>query len=101
LVILILILCSLTAGPTQTLFRTVRIQSPSTAGTRAADVTDPADANSSESEMRAQIERYTVDRGSLTRSYPVAISSARATRFRQFYSDWLAQLQKLNFDSLS
>ena len=28
------------------------------------------------SEMRAAIERYTADRGSLTRSYPVAISPA-------------------------
>src|SRR5437660_3281972 len=54
-----------------------------------------------ESEMRSLIERYTVDRGSLTRSYPASISSARQARFRQFYTDWLAQLQKLNFDSMS
>jgi uncharacterized protein (DUF885 family) len=51
--------------------------------------------------MRPLIERYTVDRGSLTRSYPVSMSPARAARFRLFYSDWLAQLQKLNFDSMS
>src|SRR5437016_8147454 len=54
-----------------------------------------------ESEMRSLIERYTVDRGSLTRSYPASISSARQARFRQFYADWLAQLQKMNFDSMS
>ena len=29
------------------------------------------------SEMRSSIERYTVDRGSLARSYPVAVSRAR------------------------
>ena len=29
------------------------------------------------SEMRSVIERYTVDRGSLARSYPVAVSRAR------------------------
>jgi len=59
------------------------------------------EASVSESEMRPLIERYTVDRASLTRSYPASISSARSARFRQFYSDWIAQLQKLNFDSMS
>jgi len=53
------------------------------------------------SEMRSAIELYTVDRGSLTRSYPVAISPARRERFKKFYSDWLASLQKLDFDSMS
>ncbi|HVS20500.1 MAG TPA: hypothetical protein VHD88_01565 [Pyrinomonadaceae bacterium] len=51
--------------------------------------------------MRGFIERYTVDRGSLTRSYPVSISPARAARFRQFYSDCLTQMQKLDFDAMS
>src|SRR4030095_4336982 len=53
------------------------------------------------SEMRAAIERYTVDRGSLTRSYTVSYSTARRDRFRKFYSDWLFSLAKLNFDSMS
>jgi hypothetical protein len=53
------------------------------------------------SEMRSAIERYTVDRGSLTRSYPVAVSSARRERFKKFYTDWLASLQSLDFDSMS
>src|ERR1041385_9215031 len=53
------------------------------------------------SEMRSAIERYTVDRGSLTRSYPVAVSRARRERFKKFYSEWLASLQSLNFDSMS
>jgi Bacterial protein of unknown function (DUF885) len=55
----------------------------------------------SESEMRNSIERYAVDRGSLTRSYPVSISSARRDRFKQFYNDWLGSLLKLDFDSMS
>jgi uncharacterized protein (DUF885 family) len=62
---------------------------------------DAEETTSRESEMRPLIERYTVDRGSLTRSYPVSMSPARAARFRQLYSDWLAQLQKLNFDAMS
>jgi len=53
------------------------------------------------SEMRSAIERYTVDRGSLTRSYPVAVSGARRERFRKFYTEWLASLQNLDFDSMS
>jgi len=53
------------------------------------------------SEMRSAIERYTVDRGSLTRSYPVVGSQRRRDRFRKFYSEWLASLQSLNFDSMS
>jgi uncharacterized protein (DUF885 family) len=51
--------------------------------------------------MRSAIERYTVDRGSLTRSYPVAISQRRRDRFRKFYNEWLASLKTLNFDSMS
>lgn len=55
----------------------------------------------SESEMRNSIERYAVDRGSLMRSYPVAISSARRDRFKKFYSDWLGSLLQLDFDTMS
>jgi uncharacterized protein (DUF885 family) len=53
------------------------------------------------SEMRAPIERYSVDRGSLARSYPVGMSAARRDRFKKFYSDWLASLKTLDFDSMS
>ena len=53
------------------------------------------------SEMRGAIERYTVDRGSLTRSYPVAVSRTRRERFKKFYNEWLASLQSLDFDSMS
>ncbi|HET6975623.1 MAG TPA: DUF885 family protein [Pyrinomonadaceae bacterium] len=53
------------------------------------------------SEMRSAIERYTVDRGSLQRSYPVAVSGARRERFKKFYEEWLNSLQSLDFDSMS
>ncbi|HEX3253955.1 MAG TPA: DUF885 family protein [Pyrinomonadaceae bacterium] len=63
----------------------------------------PAQTSTKErvSEMRGAIERYAVDRGSLTRSYPVAISRARRERFRKFYNEWLASLQSIDFDSMS
>ena len=59
----------------------------------------PFDSNVSE--MRAAIERYTIDRGSLQRSYPVATSPARRERFKKLYNEWLASLLKLDFDSMS
>src|SRR5262245_2803924 len=67
----------------------------------SSDSPDLKDLDNSQSELRSLIERYVADRGSLTRSYPVEISPARQARFKQFYSDWLATLGKLNFDSLS
>src|SRR5262245_61713103 len=67
----------------------------------ASDAPDLKDLDSSSSELRSVIERYVADRGSLTRSYPVEISPARRARFKQFYSDWLAALAKLDFDNLS
>ncbi len=73
-------------------------------GARTKALAAPADPNGvkvPESEMRGAIERYTVDRGSLTRSYPVAMSPARRERFRKFYNEWLSSLLKLDFDSMS
>src|SRR4026208_210355 len=58
-------------------------------------------ARASVSEMRSAIERYSVDRGSLARSYPVAVSQARRERYKKFYTDWLKSLQSLDFDSMS
>jgi len=67
----------------------------------AAETPDTSEARVPESEMRPIIEYYVVDRGSLTRSYPVANSPARRDRFRKFYSDALERIQKLDFDSMS
>ncbi len=66
-----------------------------------AELPDLEELKQPPSEMRALIERYVADRGSLSRSYPVEISSARQARFKQFYSDWLTALTKLNFDAMS
>ena len=52
------------------------------------------------SELRPQIERFTADRGSLMRFYTVD-SETTSGRMKQFYTDWRARLDKLNFDSLS
>jgi hypothetical protein len=51
--------------------------------------------------MRSSIERYTVDRGTLSRSFPVTSSKARRERFKKFYHDWLVSLLSQDFDSMS
>ncbi len=62
---------------------------------------DLGELDSSRSEMRSVIERYVIDRGSLSRSYPVELSPGRQARFKHFYSDWLALIGKMNFDAMS
>lgn len=62
---------------------------------------DLSEVDAGKSELRPVIERYVADRGSLARVYPVELSTTRQTRFKQFYADWLAQIGKLNFDTLS
>lgn len=59
------------------------------------------DTDSQQSEMRAAIERYVADRGSLARFYTVEASPTRQARLKQFYGDWLATIGRLNFDSMS
>jgi uncharacterized protein (DUF885 family) len=53
------------------------------------------------SEMRALIEYYIADRGSLQRSFFVNNSPARRERFHKFYADALERMQKLNFDGMT
>ena len=66
-----------------------------------AATSDFNDTESRPSEMRALIERYTADRGSLFRFYSAEASVARQTRMKQFYGDWLSSLAKLDFDKMS
>jgi uncharacterized protein (DUF885 family) len=68
---------------------------------REAGGTDTADLNSSQSEMRGMIERYAADRASLNRFHTVAFSPARRARLKQFCSEWLDGLARVDFDSMS
>src|SRR5215213_1189388 len=92
-VVTVLLCCFVVQIPAQTSTRTNGGARPKAA--------DPNGGRAPVSEMRSAIERYTVDRGSLTRSYPVAVSHARRERFKKLYRDWLASLQSLDFDSMS
>lgn len=51
--------------------------------------------------FRGVIEKFSQDAGSLDRFYTAPVSANRATRFRTLYTDWLAFLNKQNFDSLN
>ncbi len=95
LVVTSLLCCFLVQLPAQTSSRTnggARLKTPAA---------DPNGSKAPVSEMRSAIEKYTVDRGSLQRSYPVAISQTRRDRFKKFYGEWLNSLQSLDFDSMS
>lgn len=94
--VVLLLLCTLSNfGISQTSTRTNGgLRSKSTAA-------DPNGTKTPVSEMRAAIERYTADRGSLQRSYPVAVSPARRERFKKFYEEWLGSLKAQDFDSMS
>lgn len=56
--------------------------------------------NAMQSEMRGMVERYMADRGSLFRFHAVD-TPARNARFKQFYTESLAALGRMNFDALS
>ncbi|HEY6392285.1 MAG TPA: hypothetical protein VIX89_13450, partial [Bryobacteraceae bacterium] len=68
---------------------------------QAAPPVQKTDPDSSQSELRAVIERYTADRGTLARTYPLESSAKRPARMTEFYGEWLGRLADLNFESLS
>lgn len=57
--------------------------------------------NDSPSRLRGAIEKYAEDLGSISRFYTAFTSVNRRNRLNQFYSDWLAFLNRQNFDSLN
>ena len=58
------------------------------------------DVDTSRSEMRATIERYTADRAIQNRSAPIDFSAVHIARMKQFYAEWLASLERINFDAM-
>lgn len=90
--------------PPATAFPQAEQKSTKTASTPGGNpAVDPSlsDLNLPQSELRGLIERYIVDRESLSRYYSVETSPTRRTRLNQFYTQWLGMLGQLNFDSLS
>jgi uncharacterized protein (DUF885 family) len=67
----------------------------------AANAADSAGVDTSASEMRAQIESFATDRGSLERSYRIPASDARNARFKSFLEESRRRIEALDFDSMS
>lgn len=65
----------------------------------AAAQAPPADETPSR--IRGMIERFGADVGAFNRLYSAQTSQNRADRFRQLYAEYMAGLEKLNFDSLN
>ncbi len=71
------------------------------ANTFAQTTDDLNSYNEPASRLRGVIEKYGEDYGILNRFYSANTSPNRSARFKQLNSDWLALLQKQNFDSLN
>ena len=71
------------------------------AGRMAEEIADLKELRAEKSEMRALIERYSTDRASLERKYPLAHSEARQTRMKRFFTGWQKALDGLDFDAMS
>lgn len=54
-----------------------------------------------EGRMSAVIQRFTADRRSLERTYPLSLSPSSMDRFERFYKDELTTLGSMDFDSFS
>jgi uncharacterized protein (DUF885 family) len=70
-------------------------------GGRAVEAPGSGELDTTRSEMRGLIERFIADRGGLNRFYIVEASAARQAVLKKFYTDWLATIARLNFDSMS
>ena len=68
---------------------------------RAQSEADLNSYNEPVSRLRGAIEKFREDYGSLNRFYTAQTSPNRAARLRQFYADWLAFLNRQNFDALN
>ena len=60
-----------------------------------------SNADTSRSELRPFVERFTADRMILERSLPIENSESWRTRFRRFYTDWQSAVEKRDFEALS
>ena len=67
----------------------------------ACSAADASDVDTSKSPLRGMLERYAVDRDSLTRTYRTDFSPAHRSRLKDFYSGWSKALDSNDFDSLN
>lgn len=61
----------------------------------------PADNTESPSRLRGVIERFSQDHGAYNRFYSAVTSADRAAKMKALYDEYLAELGRQNFDTLS
>lgn len=61
----------------------------------------PQDLDATLPALRAAVERYRADEGSLSRSHSTPMSAERSERRDKFYQMWLKTLGELDFDALA
>ena len=76
-----------------------RSATPSAVSTYVPDL--PPLMNSTTSELREVVERYSTDRAALLRRYGVEYSPTRRAQLREFNAAWQTRLQAVDFDKLS
>lgn len=79
----------------------VALLAPLPAAAQNHTALDLDDLNPPPTVMAGAIRRYSVDRGNLTRFYTAGQTAARRNRFKQFYTEWLASIEQLDFETLS
>src|ERR1044072_9493269 len=67
----------------------------------ALGLAQPAEFDTSNSELKPLIDAFAANRGNLQRTYSSEGSPARQARLKKFYTEWQERLAKLNFDSMS
>ncbi|HZU08577.1 MAG TPA: hypothetical protein VFA02_01640, partial [Pseudacidobacterium sp.] len=60
-----------------------------------------ADIDTSSSELRPYIERFSADQELLRRYYSIPFAPQTRDRMHKFYGEWQSRLDEVNFDSLS
>lgn len=60
-----------------------------------------ADIDTSSSELRPYVERFSADRQLLQRYYSIPFAEETRERFRRFYVEWQGKLSKIDFEPLS
>ena len=65
------------------------------------DLAALVDFDQSQSDFKVVVNRYNEDRRALLRRYDVPLSPVRSQRLQGFYSDWQAQMEKLDFNTLN
>ncbi len=66
-----------------------------------AQSTPPASLSAQTSDVAHLMINFEADQGSLSRFYTVTNAPERRERFRKLYSDYLTQVQELNFDKMT